>query len=361
MLRKLSDGSVIDEEGKLIFISMERFRRDMCEGRHCFLCGVSPDAADFNDEHILPDWLLRSHKLHGRYITLPNGTQFRYDQYTVPCCVSCNSLLGERIEAPVRTLLTRRYEDVVEHIKAHGPGLLCTWLYLVFLKTHLKDTKLRLHRDRRRSGEPISSLLDLSELHHVHCMARIVYTGCDLDRSAFPNIAVLPARTDIGETFDYCDLSHCMSMLLTTGETCLLIALNDCGMSQFAAEPYLKRAAGPLTAVQQRELLARIGFANFKMTERPTFHTRMDYATGKAVIVADVPDTVEVGEHTAEEYGQLFYHLVKDALEGAVNPDIEAVRQGVRAGTRTFIHDDEGNFLERSMYVDGEGTKSPGE
>ena len=48
---KTADGSIVDSEGKVVFFSFDRFMSDIVRGNCCFICGVSPEAAAFNDEH----------------------------------------------------------------------------------------------------------------------------------------------------------------------------------------------------------------------------------------------------------------------------------------------------------------------
>ena len=61
MWTKASDGTVLDKDDRVVFFSTERFVKDICLGNCCFICGVAPGSVEFNDEHILPDWLLRRH------------------------------------------------------------------------------------------------------------------------------------------------------------------------------------------------------------------------------------------------------------------------------------------------------------
>lgn len=70
---QIPDGSVLDQSGRLIYISGERFHRDIVQGNCCFLCGNAPDKNKFTDEHIIPDWVLREYSLHNLKVTLPNG------------------------------------------------------------------------------------------------------------------------------------------------------------------------------------------------------------------------------------------------------------------------------------------------
>jgi len=93
MARMTEDGSIVDGTGKVLFFSNQRFVDDICLGNCCFICGAQPDEKPFNNEHILPEWLLRRYDLFSRTISLPSDRTVRYDRYTVPCCVDCNSLM----------------------------------------------------------------------------------------------------------------------------------------------------------------------------------------------------------------------------------------------------------------------------
>lgn len=58
--------------------------------------------------------------------------------------------------------------------------VLFTWLSLLFLKIHLKDGKVPLHKDRRRGSNVIGDAYEWSVLHHIHAVARSPYTGVHL-------------------------------------------------------------------------------------------------------------------------------------------------------------------------------------
>lgn len=77
-LLRTQDGSIVASDGRVLFFSAERFAKDICEGNCCFICGADPADTAFNDEHILPNWLLRRYKLHALEIGLPNGRTLRY-------------------------------------------------------------------------------------------------------------------------------------------------------------------------------------------------------------------------------------------------------------------------------------------
>src|SRR6266481_4127587 len=114
------DGSIVDRAGKVIFFSTQRFVYDICLGNCCFICGARPEDKPFNNEHILPEWLLRRYDLFSKTITLQNDRTVRYDRYTVPCCVDCNSLMGQVIEEPISRAVQAGTEAVVDYIQESG-------------------------------------------------------------------------------------------------------------------------------------------------------------------------------------------------------------------------------------------------
>jgi len=55
---KTSDGSIVDQNGKVIFFSSRRFIDDICIG-NCSFMRAKPEVRPFNDEHVFAEWLLR--------------------------------------------------------------------------------------------------------------------------------------------------------------------------------------------------------------------------------------------------------------------------------------------------------------
>jgi hypothetical protein len=156
MWSRLADESVVDEAGRIIFFSTERFINDICLGNCCFICGASPESVPFNDEHVIPEWVLRRFDLFSMQVTLPNGHRVRYDQYKVPCCEACNSLMGREIEAPISKLFRAGPAAVAKHLANKGSLKFFVWLGLIFLKTHLKDRSHRYYLDQRKGSQVIS-------------------------------------------------------------------------------------------------------------------------------------------------------------------------------------------------------------
>jgi hypothetical protein len=354
MFLKTRDGSFLDEHGKVLYFSCERFVRDICEGDCCFVCGASPADKPFNDEHVLPNWLLRRYGLHRRAITLSNDTTFRYDQYTIPCCSECNALMGREVEAPIRALIEQGSQTIVEHVQREGPLRFFVWLALIFLKTHLKDGKLRWHRDLRQPDDRIGELHTWEELHHLHTLARCFYTKCAVASEAFGSLLVMSVTQPPGvEPFDFADLSEAQTLLLRVDDVAFLAAFNDCAGAIQGLMPKLGRISGAVHELQLRELLAELAFVNLHIEHRPTFHTLIDGRSGEHSIEATRPPQFSLKPMDKALRGRLLHRAIRHAIGRLHVPGFtdEQVLAGITSGEWTFLFDDDGRFISRPDEV----------
>jgi hypothetical protein len=66
--------------------------------QECFVCGKPAST----DEHIFPKWLQRKFDLWNQTMRLPNDTEIKYRQLTIPCCAQCNGTYLSQIEDAVK-------------------------------------------------------------------------------------------------------------------------------------------------------------------------------------------------------------------------------------------------------------------
>lgn len=349
MFIKTSDGSFLDEHGKVLFFSCERFVRDICEGNCCFVCGAQPSDKVFNDEHVLPNWLLRRYGLHSHAMTLPNNTTYRYDQYTIPCCADCNALMGREVEEPIKNVVTQGSQAIYEHVQRNGTLRFFVWLALLFLKTHLKDRTLRWHRDRRQPDDRIGELHTWEELHHLHTLARCFYTKCTIAKEALGSLLIMSAkRRPSVETFDFADLSEAQTLLLRLDDVAFLAVFNDsCGAMQ-GLMPKLDRISGAVHELQLRELMAELALVNLHLEHRPTFHTRVDGRTGEHSIEANRPPQFALKPMDKTLRGRLLYQAVRHVIGKLQVPGFtdEQISARIVSGDWTFLFDNEGQFID---------------
>lgn len=347
MWTKTDDGSVVDEDGKVIFLSSERFISDICIGDCCFICGAAPHEKPFNNEHILPEWLLRRYDLFDQTIGLPNGVKVRYGQYTVPCCADCNALLGRTIEQPISEL-TRGGSDAIREFIVRGEALkLIVWLGLIFLKTHLKDRQLRVHLDARKGDRRIADEYDWADLHHIHCVVRSFYTGSNVSQKAVGSFFALAVRTPaaIGR-FDFIDLSMAQTMLLRLDDIGLVTVFNDSSGAGTYFSKALAKCNGPVSDLQLREIAAELAFLNLHIKDRPQFRTYFDLENEKHWIVAVRPQ-LELVELNRAIRGGLLHQVLQPALPRIQKPGLtqEQILEEVMSGRLSLLFDDNGQFI----------------
>jgi hypothetical protein len=348
MLFQTADESVVDSKGRIIYFGLKRFIAEIAQGNHCFLCGASPEAVPFNDEHILPDWILRRYGLHNRLITLPNGTSFRYGTFKIPCCSECNKNMGQRVEQPIRDMFDKRRGSFGEQLQLNGPWDLFCWMCWIFLKTHLKDTDLSFHLDTRKGEMKIGDMHSWEDVHHVHCMARSFYTGCNLKANALGSLLVLPAKIlPYGEQFDYCDLSFAQTMLIRIDDIAVIAALNDSQALVSVLQEFLKSIAGPLSPLQLREMMVRMAVININLAERPRFYSDLNLLTEAYEIGCERPSEIRVEEMDDVRIGEMMHHICGPLVAG--HPDEAKIRENLKTGLYTFLFDDKGGFAADNM------------
>lgn len=348
ILKELDEENFTDENGKIILFSYKNFVRDICDGNNCFICGARPDEKEFNDEHIIPKWLLRYASLFDMKITLPNTNSIKYSKYTLPCCSECNTLYGENLEEKVSKLLTLDYAELKETITDENKKLLYIWLSFVFFKTHLNDTILRLHLDMRKGTESIASKYNLSWLYHIHALIRSIYTGAHIDDHCIGTFLILKAEQhDMADKFDYRDINQLNTVLLRVGNICLVSALDDANISnEFIKKDVKKCIDYSLSKIQLREFLARVSYINSTLTQRPIFHTHYKSLLKSYDIVVSKPNDVKREEFDIKKYGKILYLSTFDLLKYVKSETTRNLNEDVFSGKVGFLFDNEGKILD---------------
>lgn len=344
---KSTDGSLLSPDGVVLYFSKERFVKDICKGDCCFICGAAPESREFNNEHVLPRWILRQYQLFQRKIILPNGTTFSYDKYTIPCCSECNSMLGRKIEQPIKTLFDQGLSAVTAHISTNGSHLLLVWLSLLFIKTHLKDKLLKTNQDHRIKESMISDDYNWSFLHHIHCIARSFFTGCKVDSNVYGSLILTAAKTDDHyESFDFSDLYGANSIMVRVKDFALVAVLDDARGAISVFKEEFEKIEGALSPIQLREIMAHLSYINLHLAERPVFYTEFSYPLR---IRAHVPTFAKLIEYDRQYFGEIMHKCCSDMLQGFENDNIDRVIMNVKKGNYTFLWDESGNFDPNSM------------
>jgi hypothetical protein len=341
------DGSMRDASGKVLLFGWEPFVNDICIGGHCFVCGVSPKDAEFNNEHIIPQWILDFTKQFSGSIRLPNQTLFsNYGGYTIPCCVACNTSLSAAYETVLAPLFRGGYKTLRPFLEAVGHVVIFRWLALMYLKTHLRDARLAWERDRRKKiNAKIGDLYDWEALHHVHCIARSHYTGINFDTRRIGSMLILKADTKVRRTFDYAANYFARTVMIQVGEIVCYAVLNDASIVQahFPRAWKLVKDGTSLTPWQIRELHCEFTWRSWCLKTRPQFATipipQPHFQTVMPPYVEFSPKP-EALPDTGMTYGELLHYACRDFLEALPEEQRAEAEQKVLSGTATWFKDD---------------------
>ena len=349
MWTKAPDGSIIDDAGKVIFFSTQRFVEDICLGDCCFICGARPGEKHFNDEHVIPEWLLRRYQLFDRTLNLANGQTVRYDRLTTPCCAECNSLMGELIEEPMSAIVRGGHTAFNDYVVNGRLLNVFVWLGLVFLKLHLKDRTYRWHRDARKGDQRISDFHTWADLHHVHCLVRSFYNDTFVEREAVGSFLTVPMRDEPpGVRFDFADLSEAQTIMLRLDDFAVFAVFNDSGGAMNWFHQKYERIKGPLSALQAREVMTDLAFLNLHLEPRPSFHTETNIPAQISRIIAHrSPDAPEMAPFDYNVRGALLETAIGYAIPNirVAGETSEQVSAAIKAGNFTCLFDTDGTFL----------------
>ena len=346
-----STKTVINSEGKTIFFGLEDFIEKIVKENNCFICGAQPSSKNFNNEHIIPDWILKKYNLHSKTITLPNLTKIKYGQYVIPCCSQCNNELGKVYELPISKLFKKSYDEICYDLNNDKSlsELLYKWLHLIFLKTHLKDNILPKDRNPNLSTGNIGDDHYWEDMHHIHCIARSHYTNAEIESEVFGTLCVLPAiKIKNAENFDFIDSQIGKTIMLQLDDICIIGVLNDSGGSYSILSNLINKITDKLSPLQIREIVAHFNFININLKERPIYQSlinKKEYKI-KAVIPQNPPCLFDEEEKILSPGDFLEYYA--DSMIGNIE-NREVVLKELKAGKRNFLFDEKGDFINNNL------------
>lgn len=348
-------GTVIHaDDGRTLHYGYEDFVDCIVKGDHCFICGAEAGSRPFNNEHVIPKWMLKHYGTPDSFMILPNATTIKNAMYTVPCCRDCNTELGKELEIPVSQLLKKGFDFVSKALEKDETLYLKLfhWVCLLFFKTHLKDTFLEAERDERVRSGSIGDTYCWHPLYHIHSIVRQHHTGVKLTADIQGTILVIEALVEAPEEeFDYLDNLNSQVVMVKVGRVVILAVLNDSRFCLAAYRAFLRKINGPLNSVQIRELLARLRYLNENIKKRSRFHSLFD--NDEFVIGAKVPKKIRFLSGPEERVS--LFKLMRFYIEDLMPPDLPGRDQLVRdleEGRAQYIFDEHLNFVRHGSYAE---------
>lgn len=349
---KKENGNILSSDGRILLYSIENFVLDVCNKEACFICGIERRDAEFNDEHVIPRWILKRYDLFSKKITLPNGKEFCYGKYKIPCCKACNSLLGDNIEKKIAEGFNGEFDEARKFFN-ENKKLVFIWICLIYIKTHLKD---RTFKYDFKSDKKISDDYDWEELHHIHCMARSIHTNVKIDELVYGSMFIYPCgELDEGEKYDYIDLYGTGTVLIRLGSFFIICVIGDSKLVSQLIKSRTDRITGKLNFLQMRELYSRITYENLRIIDKPKYFTAVRFEDQYIAIHAFIEKPTRITPHNESFFGSIMYKLVKDymykpeSLE--LKTKIQEKTEAIKNGQWTFLFDSNDNFLNNSASI----------
>lgn len=346
LLKQLDESTVIDQDGRYIFVSEPEFLRLTQDPGICFVCLTAPSSE--TKEHIVPDWAIRLCDLADKRIMLSNGQGVLYPQYKIPCCKTCNQALQQQYEKPISDAVKRGLKGIKD-LHWSDPTLPIRWLNLLYFKTHYNDLRQFAHLDRRKGKQKIGERYDWGTWNLPHALFRAPLYGTSFRSKNLGSLCVFKlVNQNWADVWDYKDDHVTGTVYVRMHDIALLGILNDGGITNSVMADRFHLPRGAYVA-QSLEVLTDYQTFNHEFTNRPEYLKnraeyvkRWDLKTGATEIRVDLPKQLKRAPHDKqrrhellwrhlETYGELPMNdgtLLKDAKEkilcGAVNFGLKA-------------------------------------
>lgn len=341
---------------KKIFVSLDEFKdKVVVSNDYCFICLEHKSSKKFNDEHIIPKWILKHFNLYNKKITLPNLSEIAYGKYVIPCCEECNKNLSEVYETPISSLLKKSFNEITEEFSRDKNLLnkIYHWLALIFIKTHIKTTLLNENQNTKLGKGKIGDKIEWGYLHHIYLMSRVHFTKALITENVYGSILIFKALNGKEiESFDYADSSVSRCMLLKINEFCVITCFDDGKSGISFLSENISKFKGNLHPLQLREVLAHLSYINVNLKERPIFQSK--YNKTNQIIVAKFPESnPKLVEKKLQQFqiGDFLATFSESYL--ADNKDKLKILNEIKAGKCGYLFDKNGNFhnMEKNVPI----------
>lgn len=345
----MEDPSILNFKGEITYFNLEQFKKDIVKDGCCFICGAKPGSKKFNNEHIIPNWVLKKLDLHSEKITLTNGTRIKYSQYKVSCCKECNTELGKIYEVPISKLLSQGYDDLIKELNKEQEKvkLLYRWLCIIYIKTYLKDNYLIADQKLGFQSQKIGDEHYWEDMHHIHCIARSHYTNAKIHPDVYGTILIYPSISN--QNYDYVDSQLGKTVMFELDDICIIINLDDAGAGRSVYYNQLQKIKGPLTKPQNREIISVLNFINLNLKNRPKFKSVIKN-NGEYHIEVELPKKwylLEEEERLVSSPGTLLRWYIEQFIGEYEGKD--ELLEKLENGERNYLFDENGNFKDNSI------------
>jgi hypothetical protein len=319
---------------------------------HCVVCAKKMHQK--TNEHVIPNWLVRKHKLFDEEVRLPQGKSHKMSTYKVPFCRECNEVLGRKLEEPVAAAFGDGFEAVEALAKA-GDDRLFAWMNLMYFKTHYKDMQVRKNLDDRDGLESIGDSINWKQLKTHYSIFRSFIFDIELKKSVIGTMIALKIHDhEKFEPFHYSDVLDWDFSYFRDGETALLCGLKDIGSVDYFFRPNLERLGNTLSQHQAFELLAECETISRRLFGNWQFDHEFDPNGGTAILEVVVNGEVGLRKCDEQFLRDGLHFIFESFLSSTLDNDAEreAILRQIRSGKLSFLSLKYRQSMEQAVFPD---------
>lgn len=331
----LEDNTVIDDTGRVISVGPKLLESLLTDGRRCVVCC---NEGETNQEHIIPNWLLRASGSHEEAITAHSERLLRLASYKITICQSCNTIMGQTLEEPVSAAFRNGYLGVAA-LAEENPALLCSWISWVFFKNYLRDRSLSVHLDIRKGEAKFGDQYNWGAFSRILAFARAPFSGVKIQRSAIGTMKIFRI-IDHKEfhAFNYADNPNYNLLFIRLNDCAVVASLCDGGAVDALLEELFLSAGPNLTQFQLIEILAEIQFAGMRLGEAPGLDFEGDPATREAILERTPSGRALFRSTTKAKRDEIFrYNMSSYLVQKMKLPAIREIFRKVSTDNFSFI------------------------
>lgn len=304
----------------------------------CFLCGDLLTEENRSKEHIYPEWLQKKFNLWNDSLVLLNRTSIRYRNLTIPCCKTCNGIMGAKIEKPIQQAVDGGYDEIIKCDKI----TIFQWLNKIAYGVLYKETSMKLDRSKADS-DSIYSVEEMKEHKMQYTFLKSVISSTNFHKKPY-SILIFRVKNDTTRYWAWENPflhTFCMQM----NDIGIISCLMDNGLNEEFFMSFEKQRSlidQHIHPVQFLEICSMFVYKASRLYKLPFYLTHFDDDGNPLDIVSfDMYGETYV-DWDQEEYAQLFDTLLRDN-NFALN--VETVYQGNGLIAST-LWDENGNFYD---------------
>ncbi len=248
-----------------------------------------------------------------------------YGSYTIPCCLNCNSDLGNIYEKPISNLLRKNYNEFNELLQNDMQirDLIYTWLSIIFLKVYLKSKSFIIIQNDNKAY--LSDFYPWEEMHHIFCISRKHYAQSYMSQEVIGTLFCLEA-VENGDPFDFADSFDGKVIMIKVGKIYLFSVLMDASMCYnifYDNLASIQKKYKKINILQAREIFSHLKYLSINLKYQPKFWTSI-YKKEKHFIEVEEPLIINLKDpdHRISSPNINLIDCLKSLFEGKMDDKI---------------------------------------